>query len=516
MKNVLGRDIPESIRGMSQVKPYSLPFSQAPSGFAAGRALRCNRPGNNKVLHDIGEAVEASGLNDGMTISFHHHFRDGDDVVRIVMEEIQRRGIKDLTLAASSLTDVHEFLIDMIEDGTVTAIETSGLRGKLGEYVTMNSTKLKRPVCIRSHGGRARAIEAGEVKIDVAFMGVSACDRLGNANGTAGKSPCGALGYAKIDARNANKVILITDTLIEGYLYPFSIPQTDVDYIVKVESIGNPERISSGAIRISRDPVQLLLAKYAAMVIEDSGYFNNGYSLQLGSGGASLSAALFIRERMVRHNIKGGFALGGATGISTAMLSDGLFEVFYDTQSFDQPATVSLRDNPRHVEISASHYASPWNAGPLVNDLDIVILSATEVDLDFNVNVITNSNGIIMGASGGHSDTAAGAKLAMIVMPLIRGRLPMIRDKVQNIITPGETIDVIVTERGIAVNPRRDDLKENLRKLPIPILSLEELQSIAYKKVGKPNDIPLSDDIVGVIEGREGGIMDVIRRPLIG
>ncbi len=92
----------------------------------------------------------------------------------------------------------------------------------------------------------------------------------------------------------------------------------------------------------------------------------------------------------------------------------------------------------------------------------MVVLSALEVDRHFNVNVITGADGVIRGASGGHSDTAAGAKLTIVVVPLVRGRIPCVVDRVLNVVTPGETVDVLVTERGIAVNPRRKDIEEQL------------------------------------------------------
>ena len=205
------------------------------------------------------------------------------------------------------------------------------------------------------------------------------------------------------------------------------------------------------------------------------------------------------------------------SGVFAKMLEEGLFDICYDTQTFDTTAIKSLRENPRHVEISSSFYANPWNPGPIINELDIVILGATEVDLDFNVNVITNSNGVLMGASGGHSDIAAASKLSIIVMPLIRGRLPVVRDKVQNIVTPGECIDVVVTDRGIAVNPRRLDLIDNLRNSGLKIMTIEELQALAHKLIGKPKEIPLSTDdkdIVAIIEYRDGTLLDVVRKPL--
>lgn len=517
MKNKAGRELPDHIRGLKTYRPYAGLFVDLPAPVRmAGKTLRAGRPGTKKVLASLTAAIEATGLRGGMTISFHHHFRNGDYVNKMVMEAIAAQGIKDITIASSSLNDCHDFLIDYIEDGTVTALETSGLRGKLGVYLTKNPGKLKRPVIIRSHGGRARAIEAGELKIDVAFMGVPTCDRFGNATGREGKSACGSLGYAMVDSRFAEQVVLVTDNLIDGYVYPYSIPQTDVDYIVPVEAIGDPEGIASGILKITKNPIQLLIAEQAARVIEYSGYFKNGFSLQLGGGGSSLAVGQFVRDKMIRQEIQGGFGVGGVTGVFSKMLEEGLFEICYDTQTFDTTAIQSLRDNPRHVEISSSFYANPWT-NPIINELDIAILGATEVDLDFNVNVITNSNGVLMGASGGHSDIAAASKLAIVVMPLIRGRLPMVRNRVQNIVTPGESVDVIVTDRGIAVNPRRLDLIDNLRGSGLKIVTIEELQALAHRYVGEPREIPLSAetrDIAAIVEYRDGTLLDVIRKPL--
>ena len=166
--------------------------------------------------------------------------------------------------------------------------------------------------------------------------------------------------------------------------------------------------------------------------------------------------------------------------------------------------------------MSASMYANPWT-DCTTNYLDVVFLGATEIDLDFNVNVMTDSNGVLMGASGGHSDTAAGAKCTVITCPLIRGRLPMIRDKVATVITPGSSIDVLVTEYGIAINPARTDLIERFKDSNLPIFTIEELQQLAFDLVGKPQDIPVSDkdeDIVAIVEYRDGSIIDVVRKPL--
>lgn len=129
-----------------------------------------------------------------------------------------------------------------------------------------------------------------------------------------------------------------------------------------------------------------------------------------------------------------------------------------DAQDFDLGAIESIKKNPNHYEISTSEYANPMNKGAFVNQLDFVILGALEVDVDFNVNVVTGSDGIVRGAPGGHPDTAAGSNCSIIVAPLVRNRIPTICDRVVTVVTPGETVDVVVTDYGIAINPRRQDL----------------------------------------------------------
>ena len=512
MINHAGRMIPDSIPGIANARLYAGPFAYVPEGRMAGPKIRMNKPNSDKLLRTVEQAIDASGLKDGMTISFHHHFRNGDHVLNMVVAAIAKKDIKGLTLAPSSLNDINDAIIPYIEQGVITAIESSGARGKMGQLMTAG--KLSKPAIIRSHGGRARAIESGDLKIDVAFIGAPCCDIYGNINGVEGRSACGSMGYAMVDAAYADKVIALTDNLVHHHLQRISIPQTQVDYIVKLTTIGDPKGIASGALRISRNPQELLIAEYATGLIEHSGYFRDGYSLQLGSGGASLAAAKFIRDKMKAQNITARFGVGGVTAPFAQMLEEGLIEMLFDTQDFDLPSIESIKTNPRHLEMSASFYANPHCGGPIVNDLDVVILSATEVDVDFNVNVITDSNGVIMGASGGHCDTAAGAKLAIVVAPLMRGRLPMVLDRVNTIVTPGETVDAIVTERGIAINPRRKDLIDNLQGIGLPIMSIEEMQSIAYKLAGKPESVPVSDEVVAVIEYRDGSIIDVVRKPL--
>ena len=170
MINAAGREIPASIQGYKEVIPYAGPFATQPPVNAriAGPKIKAVYPGANKLLASIDEAIEASGLKDGMTISFHHALRNGDYVMNMVIEAIARKGIKNLTLAPSTFIDTNDPLIPYFEQGVITAAQTSGLRGKLGRMMTIKG--LAKPTIVRSHGGRVRAIECGELKIDVAFI----------------------------------------------------------------------------------------------------------------------------------------------------------------------------------------------------------------------------------------------------------------------------------------------------------------------------------------------------------
>ncbi len=507
--NKVGREVPDYIEGIGELKPYEGPFNLVPTKRRFGREISKINPGERKLIESIEEVIIACELKDGMTISFHHHFREGDYIVNMVIDMIAKLGIKDITIAPSSLNSVHDRLIEHIKNGVITKIETSGLRGPLADAISKGL--LEYPVKIRSHGGRARAIEAGDVKIDVAFLGVPACDEYGNANGHSGKSFCGSLGYAIVDAKYADKVVLITDNLVPYPNVPASISQVDVDYVVKIDEVGNPKGIVSGATRYTTNPRELLIAKYAAEVIKESGYLVPGFSIQCGTGGASLAVARSIKQTMIEKNIKASFALGGITGQFVEMLEEGLIDKLYDTQCFDLTAARSIGLNKNHVEIDAGFYANPHNKGCAVNVLDIVILSALELDTDFNVNVITGSDGVLRGASGGHCDTAAGSKLSIIVAPLIRGRIPTIVESVNTVITPGETVDVVVTDRGIAVNPLRIDLIEKLSKTNLPLFTIEALKEKAEKITGKPKPIKYGEKIIGLVEYRDGTIIDVIK-----
>ena len=234
--------------------------------------------------------------------------------------------------------------------------------------------------------------------------------------------------------------------------------------------------------------------------------------MQTGTGGSSTATARFLEHRMRQKDIKAAWALGGQTGGMVDLHNKGLIGTLLDTQCFDAVAARSLEASNSHVEISAHYYANPFAKGATVDNLDMVILSALEVDLDFNVNVLTGSDGVMRGASGGHCDTAAGAKLSIVAAPLIRSRIPTVVEKVTTCVTPGETIGVLVTDHGIAVNPNRPDVAERLKAANLPVFAIEELHQRAISITGKPKPIEFLDKIVGVIRYRDGTILDIVRQ----
>lgn len=507
--------VPDNVPGWGEFTPYDRPDSRLNGLFrtvTAGVTSKVNSPSRSKVASSLREAIEKTGLSNGMTVSFHHHLRNGDAVLQTVMDIIEEMGIRNLTLASSSLTGAHDCVADYIRRGTVQRISTSGVRGEVGKAIS--NGELEIPAIIRSHGGRARAIQEGSISIDVAFLAAPACDAMGNFNGLSGKSACGSLGYAIHDARHARHVIAITDNLIEYPLYPaISVPQFYVDQVVTVDSLGDPSKIATGAARLTKDPLQLRIAKNAFDLIRASELLAPGCSFQVGVGAISIAVASDVRDYMREKKIRGGFCIGGIGGFMTSMLEEGLFQALFDTQGFDASVTDSLLRNPNHIEMDVSWYANPFNKGCLVNNLDVVVLSALDVDVDFNVNVLTGHDGVLRGASGGHSDTAFGSKLCIVVLPSYREGVPSIVDRVQTIVTPGETVDAIVTERGIAINPRRKDLLELGKRAKLPLKDIDVLKKEIESVTGNPDPVEFDyDHPVALVEYRDGTLIDTVYR----
>ena len=285
-----------------------------------------------------------------------------------------------------------------------------------------------------------------------------------------------------------------------------------MDYVVAVDAIGDPAGIVSGTTRMTRNPVAITIAQTAARVIACSGLLKDGFSFQTGAGGASLATAMYLGKIMKQQNIHGSYAQGGITGLLVDMLNEGLFRALLDVQCFDLKAVTSIRENSRHCEVSAEQYASPGCRSAAVDSLDVAVLGATEIDTSFHINVHTDSNGSIMGGSGGHSDAAAGSKLALIAAPLFRGRLPIVRDRVTCISTPGQDVDVLVTQAGVAVNPKNAELRERLWEARLPVVDIQELKERAERITGTPAPLPVSDRVVAKVISRDGELLDTIRQ----
>lgn len=512
MKNAVGREIPEEILKITGKEVFQ------GNNYKDGTEFHKQGPitkvvmnhDTSKLVGSIHEALVKCGAHDGMTLGFHHHFRDGDLVVNMVMEEVHKMGIKDVTICASSLGKAHDALVPMIEDGTITNIQSSGVRGKIGQAISEG--KLKGLAIMRSHGGRVRAIQTGETTIDISFIGAPTCDDYGNCKGVGGKSDCGVLSYSFVDGNHANKVVAVTDCLVPFPNYPADINCTKVDYVCVVDQIGIPEKIATGAAKPTTDVRKLMMADYCTQVVVNTPYFKDGFSYQTGVGGASIASAASLGKIMKERGIHMGFAVGGMSKGMCDLLDEGLVGCLLDTQDFDTAAVESVR-RPNHHRISAGAYANPFNKGAFVNKLDYVILAALEVDTHFNCNVVVGSDGVITGAQGGHPDAAQGAKCTIVISPLLQGRIPAVCTDVTTVTTPGESVDVVVTDYGVAVNPARPDLLKALQAADcVPLKTIEELRDMAYKIAGEPQPVQFADRIVGIIEARDGTVMDVVRQ----
>jgi citrate lyase subunit alpha/citrate CoA-transferase len=506
MKNTVGRDIPSVVAGR-KLKPYKGPFSFKPKKRKYAPPLKAVFPHESKILGTLREAIKKTGIEDGSTISFHHHLRNGEQLVLMVVNEIAKMGIKDITLAPSALFPAHEQLIEHIKNGVVTTIHGS-LNGPIGAFVSQGG-KMKNPTILRSHGGRARAIASGELHIDVAFLATSIADEYGNGNGMFGASAFGAIGFAYADALYADRVVVVTDNLQPYPVTPMSIPQTVVDYVVEVDSIGDPQGIKTGTMQITRSPARLAMAKNVVRLFSKAGILKDGFSFQAGAGGTSLAVTKYLHEYMKNNGVQGNFVMGGITGFVVNMLEDGTIKKIMDAQSFDLEAVESLGRNPAHVEVPHIMFGDPHTGGSIVNKQHACFLGATEVDVDFNVNVNTHSDGLLLHGIGGHQDAAAGSDITVILAPLLRGRIPVIRPEVTTVSTPGDTVDVIVTEQGIALNPERDDLYKKAKGMPI--VDIHDLSKKATRLSGEPKTPQFGKDIIALTEFRDGTTLDVIR-----
>lgn len=509
--NAAGRHVLTEINGQPQV-PFQGVGKYRPQGHKAAPPIRSCQDypdSGDKRVESIKEALKRCGIKNGMTISTHHHLRNGDYVANMVFDAAAQLGVKDLRWFPSASFPIHAPIIEHLKSGVVHHIEGS-MNGPLGDYCSQG--KMRGTAILRSHGGRYQAVQDGEVHIDIAVISAPAADAFGNANGVRGKAACGLLGFALADSEYADRVIVVTDNLEPFPCIPWQIQGNNVDVVVEVDSIGDPSKIISGTTQLTKSPDRLLIAEMAVQFAIEAGIVKDGFSFQAGAGGTSLAFAVFLRDFMREHNIKASFVRGGSTKYLTDMLEEGLTNYILDGQTFDLDGVRSMRDNPRHQNTSPFTSYNYHGKGNFSTMIDAAVLGATEVDVNFNANVVTHSDGKLLHGIGGWQNCLFG-KCVILPIPLFRDRIPILVDEVTTVTGPGELIDVIVTERGIAINPKREDLINALSGSKLPIKTIQELKAEAEKICGgKPAKPKFGEKIIAAIKWVDGTIIDCVRQ----
>lgn len=509
VKNSAGRLVPEKVNNQKQI-PFKGIGKFKPKGFKAKPPIRscADYPADgNKVVKDLKEALKKAGLKDGMTISTHHHLRNGDVLTNYLFDVIKEMGVKNIRWFPTASFPCHQHLIKYLDDGTIHHIEGS-MNGPLGRYTSEG--KMKGVGVLRSHGGRYQSIQDGEVKIDIAVIAAPTADPFGNATGDRGKSACGLLGFALADSEYADKVITVTDNLVEFPCYPWQIQGNNVDYVVEIDSLGDPSKIVSGTTEVTKSPDRLLIAEYVAQFLEDSGIMKNGFSFQAGAGGTNLAFAVYLKDKMKQKEVKARFIRGGSTKYLVEMLEEDLTDYILDGQTFDLEGVKSMRENPNHVNTSPFTSYNYHGKGNFASIVDAVVLGATEVDLNFNANVVTHSDGYLLHGIGGWQNCLF-SKCTILAIPSFRDRIPVIVDEVTTLVGPGELIDVIVTERGIAINPKRKDLLKAVKGSTLPIRPIKEIYDEVVELCGISEKPKVNKNkVVAVVKWVDGTLLDSV------
>lgn len=460
------------------------------------------------MTRDLQQAIAASGLRSGGTVSFHHHLRNGDAVVVAALDACADLGLTGLHIAPSSLFPCHAPLVERVRRGVIGSVSTAYMNGPFADAITTGA--LNGPVTLQTHGGRARRIVSGEMPIDLAIIAAPAVDPQGNVGGADGPNACGPLGYAMVDAAHARHVLAVTDAPRQP-LRRICVPVQQITESVRIPTIGDARLLQSGTTARTPGPEAQAIADLTLGLIAASGLVRDGFNFQAGAGATALATARQVAQLMAQTGARGDFIAGGITGASIDMFKAGLFRRLMNVQSFDRAAVDDYATNPGHHAMSASAYANPDYPDPVAHRLDVMLLGAAEVDRDFNVNATTTSDGRIIGGSGGHADTAEGAKLAIVTMPLRSGDIARVVPHVRCVTTPGNTIDALVTEAGIAINPARPDLKQDAKRAGLALVEIADLCRLAG---GMPHH-KTEGPVVAQIEHRDGRILDEVHAPAV-
>ncbi|MDM7915599.1 MAG: citrate lyase subunit alpha, partial [Candidatus Eisenbacteria bacterium] len=298
------------------------------------------------------------------------------------------------------------------------------------------------------------------------------------------------------------------------YKRQWQISGNRVDSVVVVDRIGDPAQIVSGTTQITRSPDRLLIAEMVARFLDASGILRDGFSFQAGAGGTALAFAIYLKEMMKERGIRARFIRGGSTKYLVEMLEEGLTDYILDGQTFDLFGVRSMGTNPRHVNTTPFTSYNYHGKGNFASMVDAVVLGATEVDVHFHANVVTHSDGRLLHGIGGWQNCLFSG-CTILALPSFRDRIPVILDSVTTLCGPGELIDVIVTERGIAINPRRTDLLDAVRGSDLPIRMIEEIQADVDRICGgRPTKARMGEKVVAAIKWVDGTVIDSVRQVL--
>ncbi len=304
-------------------------------------------------------------------------------------------------------------------------------------------------------------------------------------------------------------MIVVTDNLVPFPCIPWQIHGNYVDYVVVVDKVGLPEKIVSGTTEVTKSPDRLLIAEMTAQFCDEAGIIRDGFSYQAGSGGTSLSIGIYFSEILRNRGWKARFIRAGSNKYPVQMLEEGLVDYILDGQTFDLEGVRSMRENEGHVNTSPFTSYNYHGKGNFASMVDVVILGATEVDVNFNANVVSHSDGYLLHGIGGWQNCLF-SKCTILPIPLFRDRIPVVKDEVTTLCAPGELIDVIITERGIAINPLRTDLIEKMKNTNLPMVTIQELKAEAEKICGVPAKPKFTDEVVAVIKWVDGTVIDAV------
>lgn len=481
------------------------PMQMAPAPRSTALPPRAPAAQTDKHLADLSAAFDIFGISHGAVLSFHHHYRNGDRLINAVMAEAARRGLRGLTIAPSSLFPVHAPLAALIERGVIAHVVTDYAKGPVADAI-MSGT-LRSPAVLQSHGGRARALETGALKVDVAFIGASLARTDGACTGRGGEVPCGPLGYAMVDAAYARHSVICAHEIVDGPLPHIDIPAAHVDALLHFPHPGAVSGIASDTTLPAQTPQAQQIGSMVAQVIAAADLMQNGMSLQTGAGGYSLSSVPLIGTAMAQAGVRGSFISGGITGAHVALHRAGLFACLHDVQCFDTEAVASSIANPDHYAMSAARYASPLDPRAVVEGLSVMVLGAVEIDRQFNVNVTIGGDGRLIGGPGGHPDAAQGADLTVVTTGLTAGGYSKLVEHARCVTTAGAGVDVLVSDHGIAVHPDRPALETALKNRGLPVTTFDALMARAQKEALKTRCAPSPTPCL-LLEDRAGGVLD--------